>query len=290
MTTVHVPVMGPEAIEGLRIRPGGIYVDGTFGGGGHTRLILERVGPTGIVVAIDRDAAAIAHGLAQFSDPRVRFFHANFRFLPDVLEQLRLGPVDGVLLDLGISSDQLADPQRGFSYDATGPLDLRMDVERGEPAWQLLQRLDERELADLIYRYGEERFSRRVARRIVERRDQEPLRTAHDLAELVRSCVPRSRGHAIDPATRTFQALRIAVNQEIEGLEEALSRIPDCLAPGGRFVVISFHSLEDRPVKQAFRSDPRLLVLTKKPIAPNQAEVWTNPRARSAKMRIAERK
>ena len=197
--------------------------------------------------------------------------------------------MDGILLDLGLSSDQLADTRRGFSFQADGQLDLRFDTSRGEPAWELIARLDERSLADIIYQFGEERFSRRIAKRIVETRRTSPIQTADELAQLVRSCVPRSRGHRIDPATRTFQALRIAVNGELSALEQALSVLPDCLAPGGRLAIISFHSLEDRLVKHAFRADDRLTVLTKRPLRPTDEEAAANPRARSAKLRVAER-
>ena len=197
--------------------------------------------------------------------------------------------LDGVLLDVGLSSDQLADETRGFSFHASGPLDLRFDTAAGEPAWQLIARLRENELADIIYQYGEERFSRRIARQIVAARATSPIRTAAELSDLVRRCVPRSRD-GIDPATRTFQALRIAVNRELESLEKALARIPDRLKPGGRLAIISFHSLEDRLVKNAFRDDPRLENLTRKPIVAGEAELAANPRSRSAKLRVARRR
>jgi 16S rRNA (cytosine1402-N4)-methyltransferase len=193
-------------------------------------------------------------------------------------------------MDLGVSSDQLADPRRGFSFSSEGPLDLRFDPMSGEPAYRLIDRLSAEHLADLIYHYGEERYSRRIARAIVDARHAGPIETAAELAELVRRCVPTPRGgHRIDPATRTFQALRIAVNDELKSLEIALRRIPDCLAPGARMAVISFHSLEDRRVKEAFRNDPRMEVLTSKPIRPSEAEIEINPRSRSAKMRVASR-
>jgi len=201
---------------------------------------------------------------------------------------LHVSHVDGVLLDLGLSSDQLADEERGFSFDASGPLDLRFNRDEGEPATSLLARLPERELADLIYQFGEERLSRRIARRIVAERAERPIKTAAELAQLIRRCVPRS-ADKLDPATRTFQALRIAVNRELESLDLALARIPDYLRPGGRLAIISFHSLEDRRVKEAFRSDPRLKPLTKKPIRPTDEEAYRNPRSRSAKLRVAEK-
>jgi 16S rRNA (cytosine1402-N4)-methyltransferase len=286
---VHVPVLPAEVTDWLAPRPGHVFVDGTLGGGGHTRRLAEAVGPDGLVIALDRDADAVANARRNLVGLPATLIQANFCELPSVLSELAIGGVDGVLLDLGLSSDQLADAERGFSFDSDGPLDLRFDPSEGEPAWRLLQMAREKELADVIYRYGEERFSRRIAGRIVEQRRTEPIRTARQLATLVRRCVPRSPGHRIDPATRTFQALRIAVNDELGSLASALQRIPDCLKPWGRFAVISFHSLEDRPVKAAFRSDARLENLTKKPIRPSDEEVARNPRSRSARMRVAAR-
>jgi 16S rRNA (cytosine1402-N4)-methyltransferase len=218
----------------------------------------------------------------------VKIAQANFCDLGEVLDELGIAAVDGVLLDLGLSSDQLADDKRGFSFEAVGELDLRFNTDEGEPAWRLLARLKENEIADVFFQLGEERFSRRIARRIIEARASKPVRTAGDLAELVRRSVPRSADR-IDPATRTFQALRIAVNRELESLELALKRIPDRLKPGGRLAIISFHSLEDRRVKEAFRDDPRLENLTKKPIRPSDEEQHANPRSRSAKLRVARR-
>ena len=287
--TSHVPVLLDEIVHWLRPAPGMTLVDGTLGGGGHTAALAQHVGPEGKVIGIDRDAEAAAHSNPALNDLPVERVLGNFCNLPEILGELGIDAVDGILLDLGLSSDQLADPERGFSFDAAGPLDLRFDTTRGEPAWQLLGRLSEKHLADLIYLYGEERFSRRIARKLVERRRTEPIRQADQLARLVRSCVPRSRGHRIDPATRTFQALRIAVNDELGSLDRALARLPDCLRPGGRLAIISFHSLEDRPVKGAFRDDDRLKVLTPKPIRPGDEEVARNTRARSAKLRVAER-
>jgi 16S rRNA (cytosine1402-N4)-methyltransferase len=274
----------------LAPQPGDVMVDGTLGGGGHTRLLALAVGPSGLIVSLDRDPQALDAAERNLAGLPVKLVHANFAELPQVLSQLQLSAVKGVILDLGLSSDQLADPRRGFSFQSDGALDLRFDPNEGEPAWRLLERLPAEELADTIYRFGEERFSRRIARKIVERRRVAPIRTAGELAELVRQCVPRSRGHAIDPATRTFQALRIAVNRELESLEIALRCIPDCLAPGGRAAIISFHSLEDRLVKNAFRSDPRLEVLTRKPVRPTDEEIRRNPRSRSARLRVAARK
>lgn len=288
--TCHIPVLLSEIVEWLRPAPGRTLVDGTLGGGGHFIALAERVVPGGCVLGFDLDADALERVRPRIGELPILLAQGNFADLQDILFEAQIAVVDGILLDLGLSSDQLVDDRRGFSFQGAGELDLRFDPSRGEPAWQLLARLDERSLADLIYQFGEERFSRRIARRIVEARRSAPLRTSQELAELVRSCVPRSRGHHIDPATRTFQALRIAVNEELASLERALARLPDCLAPGGRLAIISFHSLEDRLVKHAFRSDPRLTVLTKRVIRPSDEEVARNPRARSAKLRVAEKK
>lgn len=284
---LHVPVMLDEVVAWLTVRPGMIVADGTLGAGGHTRALAERVGPDGQVLAFDRDPAALAAAEEHLRGLPIKLVHADYADLPEVLAQLGIPAIDGAVLDLGLSSDQLADPARGFSFDAEGALDLRFDPTSGEPAWKLIERLNEKELADVIYRFGEERFSRRIARRIVEQRRSSPVRTAGELARLVRSCVPRSAGHSIDSATRTFQALRIAVNGELASLERMLRDLPTCLVPGGRVAIISFHSLEDRLVKVAFRDDPRYGVLTRKPIRPSDAEVASNPRARSAKLRVA---
>ncbi|MGO9115314.1 MAG: 16S rRNA (cytosine(1402)-N(4))-methyltransferase RsmH [Thermoguttaceae bacterium] len=288
-SSVHVPVMLAEVLDGLSPQPGDIFVDGTLGGGGHTRALVERVGSGGRIIALDRDPAAIEAASKHIANLPVKLVQANFCDLPEVLVAIGVATVDGILLDLGLSSDQLADLERGFSFSSTGPLDLRFDPMQGKPAWRLLERLSAEHLADLIYHYGEERYSRRIARAIIQRRRDDPVETAADLAELVRRCVPRSRHDRIDPATRTFQALRIAVNDELKSLAIALRRLPDCLRPGGRLAVISFHSLEDRPVKEAFRDDPRLTSLTRKPITPSDAETAENPRSRSAKLRVAIR-
>jgi 16S rRNA (cytosine1402-N4)-methyltransferase len=288
--TVHIPVLLDEILEHLKPKPGAVIIDGTLGGGGHTRALAERIAPGGRVIGLDLDPSAVARTSAALSGLAVEVVCASYADTPNVLEQLDIAAVDGILLDLGLSSDQLADAERGFSYQTAGDLDLRFNPDHGEPAWRLLQRLREKELADLIHQYGEERFSRRVARRIVERREQAAIRSASELADVVRSCVPRSRGHNIDPATRTFQALRIAVNDELGTLESALARLPDCLKPGGRLAIISFHSLEDRLVKHAFRNDCRLEVVTRRPVQASDEEIARNPRARSAKLRVTERR
>ncbi|MEM8679349.1 MAG: 16S rRNA (cytosine(1402)-N(4))-methyltransferase RsmH [Planctomycetota bacterium] len=284
----HIPVMPTESLDALALHPGAVAVDGTLGGGGHTVRMLEAVGPQGRVVAIDRDPQAVASAEANISDPRLHLVHGSYADLPEILVEFGLERGDALLLDLGLSSDQLADESRGFSFQAEGELDLRFDPTRGEPAWRLLERLSEKHLADAIYAYGEERHSRRIARRIVEVRRQQPIRTADQLAEIARRCVPRSKNHRIHPATRTFQALRILVNEELDTVATALRRIPEAVRVGGRVAIISFHSLEDRLVKNAFRDDPRYEVLTKKPLQASESEVACNPRARSAKLRIAE--
>jgi 16S rRNA (cytosine1402-N4)-methyltransferase len=290
MPTVHVPVMPREVLEWLNPQLGQTFVDGTLGGGGHTRLIAERIGNDGLVIAMDRDPDALTAAEHSHAGWPIKLVHANYCELPEVLKQLAIPAVYGVLLDLGLSSDQLADRDRGFSFDSEGPLDLRFDPTEGEPAWRLIERLDADRLADLIYELGEERHSRRIARRIVESRRHEPVRTARQLAEIVRRAVPGSRDtRRLDPATRTFQALRIAVNDELGSLARALKNLPDCLLSGARVAIISFHSLEDRRVKEAFRDDSRWQALTRKPVTASEAEVAANPRARSAKLRVAQR-
>ena len=266
-------------------------VDGTLGGGGHTRALAERVTPDGYVIALDRDPAALAAAEVNLARMAVKLVESNYCELPELLEQMSVEAVDGVLLDLGLSSDQLADESRGFSFNSAGPLDLRFNPNEGEPAARLVNRLKAEALADLIYQYADERHSRRIARRIVERRREKPIETASELAGIVAAAMPKRRGRdTIHPATRTFQALRIAVNDELKSLEIGLKRIPDCLKPGGKLAVISFHSLEDRRVKESFRDDARLEVLTRKPLRPTDEEMAKNPRSRSARLRVAMRK
>jgi 16S rRNA (cytosine1402-N4)-methyltransferase len=288
--TQHVPVLGQEVIEWLRPSTGQTFVDGTLGGGGHARMLAQAVGPGGTVIGLDRDPQAVERTAEVLRGMPVQVLQANYSDVPELLKDLNIAQVDGILLDLGLSSDQLADRERGFSFQCDGPLDLRFDPTRGEPASRLVERLNAEHLADLIYEFGEERYSRRIARRIVEVRRATPIETAADLARVIRSSVRRSRDDRIDPATRTFQALRIAVNEELKWLDVALRRLPDCLRPGGRLAVISFHSLEDRRVKESFRDDARLTVQTRRPIRAAEQEIADNPRSRSAKLRVAERK
>lgn len=286
--SIHTAVLPAEVMALLAVEPGMTVVDGTLGGGGHTRLLLDAVGPTGRVIALDRDPAAIDRGARELAGRPIRFAQANFCDLPEALDALGLDRVDRVLLDVGLSSDQLADQARGFSFDSEGPLDLRFDPTEGEPAWRMVNRLRPETLADIIYEFGEERFSRRIARRIADVRDKDPIRTSRDLARLVMAAVPRQKSpQRIHPATRTFQALRIAVNQELKSLRIALERIPTRLTPGGRLGVISFHSLEDRLVKEAFRNRQVWDALTRSPVEAGPDEVARNPRSRSAKLRVA---
>ena len=255
---IHVSVLLAQVIEWLSPAPGGIFVDGTLGAGGHARALAERVAPGGTIVGLDRDPAAVAAAEQTSAGLPIRPVQANFCDLPEVLAELEIGSLDGILLNLGLSSDQLADDERRIQLFLDRAARFAIRSHAGRAGQTADQPPGAEHLADLIYHYGEERYSRRVARAIVEQRRERPIETAAELAELVRRCVPRSRVERIDPATRTFQALRIAVNDELKSLEIALRRLPGCLRPGGRLAIISFHSLEDRPVKDAFRSDPRL--------------------------------
>jgi 16S rRNA (cytosine1402-N4)-methyltransferase len=291
----HVSVLPAEVLALLSPAPGQVYVDATVGAGGHARLLAERLTPGGRLIGLDRDAAMLELARPRLADLPVTLVQAPFSQLRQVLDEQGIAAVDGVLADVGVCSDQLDDPQRGLSFSQPGPLDMRLDPSEGEPASALLRRLSERDLADLIWRYGEERFSRRIARRIVEVRRQAPLETTEELAELVRRCVPRPprspkrRRPSIDRATRVFQALRIAVNDELGELESLLKILPACVQPGGRVAVISFHSLEDRLVKMAFRDRSLWATLTRKPVQAGEEQVQRNPRARSAKLRAAVR-
>lgn len=286
-----------EVLAWLRDAPGKTYLDCTVGYGGHAAKLLEEGGPEAVVIGIDRDPAAIAAANARLSQcgRRVRLFNGRFMELRKIARQAGVHRVDGVLFDLGASSAQFDQPERGFSFQVDGPLDMRMDPSSGNTAADFVNRLPESDLADLIYRYGEERFSRRIARAIVGARAQRSIRSTRELADIIESAVPGSYRHGrIHCATRTFQALRIAVNEELESLERALRDAVDLLNPGGRICVISFHSLEDRIVKHTFRDlsrgpVPSLRVLTKKPQIPTEEERRSNPRARSAKLRVGER-
>jgi 16S rRNA (cytosine1402-N4)-methyltransferase len=281
----HVAVLAAESLDALSVRADGTYVDATFGAGGHAALILASLGPAGRLIAFDTDPSAQA-----LADPRFTLVHANFRALAEQLDALHVAAIDGVLFDLGVSSMQLDEAERGFSFRAAAPLDMRLNPTAGESAADFLANRNEREIADVIYRFGEERASRRIARAIVALRDAgTPVRDTLDLAGVVARAVRAPAHQRIHPATRTFQALRIAVNDELGALRDGLDAALARTVPGGRIAVISFHSLEDRIVKQTFREDPRVRPLTRKPLVAGDEEVAANPRARSAKLRVAER-
>ena len=289
----HTPVLVSEILEGLSVRRGGVYVDATLGGGGHAKAILEASAPSGKLVAFDRDRAAIGlaeNELAELAD-RLYLVWGSFADLGAHLDRLGISRVDGILADLGLSSLQLDDSERGFAFSFEGPLDMRFDQSQGPTAAELVNRLDEEELTEILRDFGEERRARTIARRIVSRR---PIRTTSELRRAIVSVLGPRRGK-IDPATRSFQALRVAVNHELRALETFLVRAPERLAPGGRLVVVSYHSLEDRAVKWAFRDlvkdsdDDTFRIVTKKPIVPEPSEVRANRRARSAKLRVLER-
>ena len=293
MTPSHEPVMVPQVLQLLAPARGGLFVDCTVGLGGHSRALLESGASRVLGLDRDQDALAIAaDALAAFRG-RVELVHADYRELDRVLDERGIAAVDGALADLGVSSMQLDAEGRGFSFRRDEPLDMRMDRTRGETAAALLQQADEEDIADAIFRFGEERFSRRVARAIVNARRESPIETTGRLAAIVRRAVPH-RGHQrIDPATRTFQGLRIWVNRELDGLDEFLSRATARLLAGARLAVITFHSLEDRVVKHAFRAlaapNGPLRIVTKRPVLPPDEEVARNPRSRSAKLRAIER-
>lgn len=281
--------MPAEVVQWLQPQSCLTLLDGTFGAGGHSVALARELPDGGRVVAVDRDPAAVEAAADSIAGLPINVFCHSYHRIDRILADAGLESIDGAVLDLGLSSDQLADRDRGFSFTGDGFLDLRFDPTSGQSAAEFLAASSEKNIADTIYQFGEERFSRRIAKQIVERRKQrKSVRTVPDLVDICRRCVPRSKNHDIHPATRTFQALRIAVNQELAILTDALKRIPNFIKPGGRIAIISFHSLEDRIVKQAFRDDERLEVLTRKPLRPSDAEVAENPRSRSAKMRVAQ--
>lgn len=301
----HLPVLPDEVLTALAPMPGESFLDGTLGGGGHAALLLAAVGPTGRLFGIDQDPEALAEAESRLAavGPNFELRRGNFGA---VLRTWPPGTLDGILLDIGVSSHQLDTPERGFSFWREGPLDMRMDPDAPTSAADLVNQLDERSLADLLFRYGEERMSRPIARALVERRKHKPFHRTTDLAEAIGRVVPRGKD-GLHPATRSFQGLRIAVNDELGVLERALPAAVTCLKPGGRLAVITFHSLEDRLVKQFMRAEakgctcpprlpmcvcgkaPTLEVLTSKPIVATPQEVARNARARSAKLRVARR-
>jgi len=301
----HATVLLNEAVTALQVKPDGIYVDGTFGRGGHSRLILQQLGAQGRLIALDKDPAAIAAGRA-INDARFTLVHRGFEQLAQVLQELGVDKVDGVLLDLGVSSPQLDDEQRGFSFRFDAPLDMRMDTSGGQTAAEWLVTADEKELAEVIRDYGEERFARQIARTIVAARQERAIETTKQLCDIVAQCV-RTREPGKNPATRTFQAIRIHLNRELEELESVLPQCVERLKEGGRMSIISFHSLEDRIVKRFMRDMaqgdkvPKFvpiravdvpqgkIKLVGKPVFASEAELSANPRARSAVLRVAER-
>lgn len=303
----HIPVLLDEAIDNLITSPDGIYVDATFGRGSHAQAILKRLSKKGSLIAFDKDPEAVAFGKSKIQDPRFTILHSSFARLQVVLSELHLlGDIKGILFDLGVSSPQLDDPDRGFSFAREGKLDMRMDTTQGIDAMAWIAKVDEKELADVLWQYGEEKASRRIARKIVAVRAEEPITTTTQLASIIAGCLPKPKKQEKHPATRSFQAIRIAINQELTDLKLALDQALEVLAVGGRLCAISFHSLEDRLVKQFVREHekgqelPRGLPIKHhefaarlksigKPVKPNDNEVNTNPRARSAVLRIAEK-
>jgi 16S rRNA (cytosine1402-N4)-methyltransferase len=310
LRTQHIPVMPAEVLDALRPHPGRRYIDGTAGGGGHTTLLLEHSAPNGQVLAIDADPYALQRITERLKDSpaagHLMLAQGNFATLKQIAEDAGFQQVDGILFDLGLSSDQLADRERGFSFTGDAPLDMRFDPASPMTASDLINTLSEDELAELIWRYGEERRSRQIARRIVQARMRQPITRTAELAQLIAAGIPGHPG-GIHPATRTFQALRIAVNDELQNLADALPQAVELLAPGGRLAVISFHSLEDRIVKRFFQAEARdcicpphtpictcghqarVQLITSHPLVASQEEQQHNPRSRSAKLRVIER-
>lgn len=307
MVSEHQPVLLARVLEALRVKPDGIYIDGTFGRGGHAAALLGKLGPEGSLLAFDKDPDALAYAASRFSaEARLLMREGSFGNLATEVSALGWqGRVDGIMFDLGVSSPQLDDADRGFSFQQAGPLDMRMNPHAGISAAEWLAQAPEREIADVLWKYGEERFSRRIARAVVNRRDESPITTTVQLAGLIAAAAPSRERHK-HPATRSFQAIRIFINRELEDLEAALPQAVEALAPGGRLAVISFHSLEDRIVKRFIRDQhrgpqlpPDLPVIPEayasklrpvgKQIRASEAEIAANPRARSAVLRVAER-
>lgn len=310
MVFQHVSVLEKEAIEGLFVQPGQIYVDGTLGGAGHSRIIAERLSGAGLLLCFDQDDWAIENGkqvLEPYSNV-VKIIKSNFRYIDEVLAEQGIAGVDGILLDLGVSSPQLDEAERGFSYNTDTKLDMRMDRSQMLSAYEIVNEWEEKELANILIRYGEEKFSRKIAKDIVKRRQEKPIETTGELSEIVKNAIPaparRTGGH---PAKRSFQAIRIAVNDELGALEEVLEKGLKLLNSNGRFAIITFHSLEDRIVKKAFQKctigcicppgfpqctcgrEAQYRLVSRKAIEPSEEEVVSNPRARSAKLRVIEK-
>ena len=296
-SAVHIPVMRAAVLKSLDLRPGLTVVDATVGAGGHAVEILSQINPGGTLIGVDRDPMMLAHAATRLESTsgsntaQVHLSQGSYVTLPDILDTMQADHVDRVLADLGLSSDQLADDERGFGFDADGPLDLRFDTSINEPAFRLLESRSVEELATLFREYGEERHSNAIARLLVSRRRQSPIRTACELAQAVEAALPQRPRQRTHPATRVFQALRIAVNQELEHVAEFVDNVlPDVLQPGARAAIITFHSLEDRLIKNAFRRRNLWEPVTRKPMTATPAEQRQNPRSRSAKLRVAVRK
>lgn len=306
----HVTVLREEAVDGLKIKPDGVYVDCTLGGAGHSRLIASHLSKAGVLIGLDQDTKALTAAKERLKDVtcHVHLVKTNFRHIAQVVRELGFTQVDGILFDLGVSSPQLDEGERGFSYHHEAPLDMRMDREQERTAYEIVNHSSEEELARILFVYGEEKFSRRIARRIVEYRTSKPIETTIELAEIIKEAIPAAtRRSGPHPARRSFQAIRIAVNEELTVFEEALEQVMEILAPGGRVSVITFHSLEDRICKQFYleqakgcicpphfpictcHQKPKLKIITRKPILPSEEELEQNARARSAKLRVAEK-
>jgi 16S rRNA (cytosine1402-N4)-methyltransferase len=294
MVYEHLPVLVEEVLEFLQPHPDGIYVDGTLGGAGHALKILERSAPTGRLIGIDRDKEAIEEARRRLKpyEGRTAIIHGNFSDLREILRELNIGEVDAILLDLGVSYQQLIDAKRGFSFQSEGPLDMRMDQTGGEPASKLVNALSQGELEGILRRYGEGRWARRITKAIVRHRQKNLIATTTQLRDIISSAVLKPPRH-IHPATKAFQAIRIAVNDELNNLGKVIREGIPLVKSRGRLCIISFHSLEDRIVKETFRQyarSPELItIITRKPISPSKREIAENPRARSAKLRVAER-
>lgn len=304
-TQQHVPVLLDEALEAMNIRPDGTYIDCTYGRGGHGQAFLSQLSPQGKLFVLDQDLTAVTHAREKFSaDKRVKIFHQSFEYLQALgINENVCGKVDGIFFDLGVSSPQLDNADRGFSFNHDGPLDMRMNTSQGQTAAEWLEKATVPELINILREYGEERYAKKIANRIVSARKEAAITTTKQLAEIVRPCYPNNY-QGIDPATRTFQAIRIALNKEFEALHKGLAAAFELLAIGGRLVVISFHSLEDRIVKRFIRKTKAINALPKLPvqhkpeiymheieklIRPTEQEIKLNPRSRSAKMRVAEK-
>ncbi|HOV42791.1 MAG TPA: 16S rRNA (cytosine(1402)-N(4))-methyltransferase RsmH [Syntrophothermus lipocalidus] len=306
---MHVPVLLEEAVSMLALQPDGVYVDCTVGGGGHLACLVQKLGEKATIIGIDKDAKALEEARKKLADvsSKLILIHGDFRRLQVILKMHGISEIHGIVLDLGVSSFQLDDASRGFSYQEEGPLDMRMNTDQQLSAWHLVNEWSEERLALIIRELGEERYARRIAREIVRERQQRPINTTFELVEVIKRSVPAQAKKDKHPARRTFQALRIAVNEELEALEEVLPQAVEVLASEGRIAVITFHSLEDRIVKTFFKRESlgclcppdqpvctcnhraRLKIVTKRPITPTEAELARNPRSRSAKLRIAEK-